>query len=195
MNTLSTNSRIVSPEVSADLEALVFELVRERLLKAVGAGGMWTLQFRASTDTDTLFGQTISEYIARDIANQFSAPAVATVAENAVAENVVAEITVAEITVNATVIDNPEVENDLDGTLIESHPAVASEAVLAQLAANEISENVLDYLDEDTIVRTEWSILIAPPVAEPSIDRSAVVTDSEVDEYDEHRMFKPRKAA
>jgi hypothetical protein len=66
--------RTISPEESAELEELVFDLVRERLLKAVGAGGMWTLQFRSNTDTDSLFGETISEYIARDIADQIAAP-------------------------------------------------------------------------------------------------------------------------
>ena len=35
-----THSRTISPEESAELEELVYDLVRERLLKAVGAGGM-----------------------------------------------------------------------------------------------------------------------------------------------------------
>ena len=69
------HNRTISPEESAELQNLVFDLVRERLLKAVGAGGMWTLQFRADTDTDSLFGETISEYIARDIADQIAATA------------------------------------------------------------------------------------------------------------------------
>ena len=54
------HNRTISSEESAELQELVFDLVRDRLLKAVGAGGMWTLQFRASTDTDSLFGETIS---------------------------------------------------------------------------------------------------------------------------------------
>ena len=71
------HSRTISPEESAKLEEFVFDLVRERLLSAVGAGGMWTLQFRTSTDTDSLFGETIAEYIARDIANQIAIPSAA----------------------------------------------------------------------------------------------------------------------
>ena len=65
----------ISPEKSAELQKIVFDLVRERLLEAVGAGGMWTLQFRANTDTDSLFGETISEFIARDIADRIAATA------------------------------------------------------------------------------------------------------------------------
>lgn len=65
--------REISPDESRDLDELVFDMVRERLLKAVGASGMWTLQFRSTSDTDSLFGETMAEYIARDIANQLSA--------------------------------------------------------------------------------------------------------------------------
>ncbi|MBG6106821.1 hypothetical protein [Frigoribacterium sp. CG_9.8] len=75
-----THNHAISPENSAGeaarIDEYVFELVRERLLKAVGAGGMWTLQFRASTDTDSLFGETIAEFIARDIADQIAVPGV-----------------------------------------------------------------------------------------------------------------------
>lgn len=127
------HSRTISPEVSAELEELVFDLVRERLLKAVGAGGMWTLQFRASTDTDSLFGETISEYIARDIANQIAVP--------------------------AAEIESP------------------------------------DAPVEFAIENTEW-IDVPVPVeagAEPVVE--VTVEFVERDEHDEHRMFKPRKAA
>jgi hypothetical protein len=64
----------LSPADSHELEALVFDLVRERLLKAVGAAGMWTMQFRSESDTDSLFGETIAEFIARDIATHIASP-------------------------------------------------------------------------------------------------------------------------
>ena len=157
MNTLSTHRRTISPEASAELEALVFDLVRERLLKAVGAGGMWTLQFRASTDTDTLFGETISEFIARDIANQLAMPATITSVDAAMIETEAAEVEAVESTV----------EGDL-------HPVV----------------------EEIRVERSEWTAL--PVTIEADAERvveSAVDVVVEHEEYDEHRMFKPRKAA
>lgn len=143
-----THSRTISLEESTELEELVFDLVRERLLKAVGAGGMWTLQFRASTDTDSLFGETISEFIARDIANQIAAPAAAI-------ESVDATVELAETDVD----DDIQTADD-----------------------NEIAI-------ENTIENTEWIDAPAPAEAEVTVE---VV---EHDECDEHRMFKPRKAA
>jgi hypothetical protein len=35
---------------------------------------MWTLQFRRESDTDSLFGETIAEFIARDIATHIATP-------------------------------------------------------------------------------------------------------------------------
>jgi hypothetical protein len=64
----------LSPADTHELEELVFELVRERLLKAVGTAGMWTMQFRSASDTDSLFGETIAEFIARDIATHIATP-------------------------------------------------------------------------------------------------------------------------
>jgi hypothetical protein len=145
-----THSRTISPEESTELEELVFDLVRERLLKAVGAGGMWTLQFRASTDTDSLFGETISEYIARDIANQISAPAAAI-------ESVDATVEFAETGVD----DDIQTVDD-----------------------NEIAIEI-------AIENTEWIDAPAPAEAEAEVTVEVV----EHDECDEHRMFRPRKAA
>jgi hypothetical protein len=135
-----THSGMISPAESAELEELVFKLVRERLLKAVGAGGMWTLQFRASTDTDSLFGETIAEYIARDIADQIAAP-------TAAVEGVEASI----------------------GTVVED----ALEEV--QLAVEL----------EITVESVEWLNAPAPVEVETTVE----------EQHDEHRMFKPRKAA
>ena len=145
-----THSRTISPEESTELEELVFDLVRERLLKAVGAGGMWTLQFRASTDTDSLFGETISEYIARDIANQISAPAAAI-------ESVDATVEFAETGVDDDIqtVDDKEIAIEI------------------------------------AIENTEW--IDAPAEAEAEAEVAVEVVEH--DECDEHRMFRPRKAA
>ena len=148
-----THSRTISPEESAELEELVYDLVRERLLKAVGAGGMWTLQFRASTDTDSLFGETISEYIARDIADQIAAP--------------------------VSVVDGADASVELVETLIENEIQTEDDDAIA-------TENV-EWID--TLVPTEAIAVIATPVEEVTVE---FVED---DEHDEHRMFKPRKAA
>lgn len=141
--------RTISPEESAELEELVFDLVRERLLKAVGAGGMWTLQFRSNTDTDTLFGETISEYIARDIADQIAAP-------SAFAAEPSADLT-------------------------ESSPAESIQAESSDVGADEQPE-----MEHDVAVESpEWAD--APATADAA--------GTQLDDADDHRMFKPRQAA
>ena len=157
-----THNRTTSPEESAELEKLVFDLVRERLLKAVGAGGMWTLQFRASTDTDSLFGETISEYIARDIADQIAAPRVVVELAEAPVDIVVEDVVVGEIVVEDIAVEDIVVEAVVD----DIQPAA----------------------DEETAVESfSWS-----PTPAPTETRGESV-DGE--QHDEHRMFKPRKAA
>jgi hypothetical protein len=135
-----THSGTISPVESAELEELVFKLVRERLLKAVGAGGMWTLQFRASTDTDSLFGETIAEYIARDIADQIA--------------ETTAAVEIAEASISSVVEDVRE----------EVQPSVELEI---------------------TVESVEWPKAPAPVEVETTVE----------EQHDEHRMFKPRKAA
>ncbi|WP_394771539.1 hypothetical protein [Lacisediminihabitans sp.] len=72
----------VSPADYEELQELVFELVRERVLAAVGVGGMWSIDFRKAGDTDAFFGVTVAERIARDVAAQI-APQSAEAAESA----------------------------------------------------------------------------------------------------------------
>ncbi|MES2092933.1 MAG: hypothetical protein V4531_03855 [Actinomycetota bacterium] len=136
------HSRTISPELSCELEGLVFDLVRERLLKAVGAGGMWTLQFRASTDTDSLFGETISEYIARDIADQISA-SVAIEGSDAPVEG--AEAAVDDHT-RAADDDEIAVENTewIDARI----PVEAKVLPVAEVAAEGVEPNEHDEHDE-----------------------------------------------
>ena len=144
------HNRTISPEESAELQELVFDLVRDRLLTAVGAGGMWTLQFRASTDTDSLFGETISEYIARDIANQIAAPSAA-----------------------------------IDGV---------DESV--ELTEAAVDDNIQTVEENETPIVKPLRIDTPVPAA-AEVQREVPVTADfvEVLEHDEHRMFKPRKAA
>lgn len=162
-----THNRTTSPEESAELEKLVFDLVRERLLKAVGAGGMWTLQFRASTDTDSLFGETISEYIARDIADQIAAPRVVVELAEAPVDIVVEDIVVGDIVVEDIAVEDIAVEDIVEAVVVDDIQPAA---------------------DEETAVESvSWS-----PTPAPTETRGESV-DGE--QHDEHRMFKPRKAA
>jgi len=145
-----THGRTIAPDESAELEQLVFELVRERLLKAVGAGGMWTLQFRANTDTDSLFGETISEFIARDIADQLAAPSAEIEKPDASAE-----------------VAETDAEDDIDPV----EPTV--------------------WIDVPMPAEAETETVIEPAAEVVAPDEVTV----EFVEADEHRMFKPRKAA
>lgn len=151
-----TESRTSSPNEPGELQQLVFDLVRERLLKAVGAGGMWTLQFRANTDTDSLFGQTISEYIARDISTQIAA----SVSPVEVAPVEVASVEVASV-----------------------------EVAPVELAETQVDDDIQPVLEEEIVVESRrWSDI---PVSAEAQAKVVV----EQDQHDEHRMFKPRKAA
>ena len=144
------HNRTISPEELAELQNLVFDLVRDRLLKAVGAGGMWTLQFRSSTDTDSLFGQTISEYIARDIADQIAS--------------------------SAATID-----------------VVDASSEITKAVVNDDIQTVAEH--EIAIVQPQWIDAPVPAAAEVQREVPVSVDFIEVLENDEHRMFKPRKAA
>lgn len=156
-----TESRTSSPNEPGELQQLVFDLVRERLLKAVGAGGMWTLQFRANTDTDSLFGQTISEYIARDISTQIAAS--------------VTPVEVAPVEVAAIEVASVEVAS------VEVAPV--------ELAETQVDDDIQPVLEEEIVVESRrWSDI---PVSAEAQAKVVV----EQDQHDEHRMFKPRKAA
>lgn len=72
----------VSIADNEELQELVFDLVRERVLAAIGVGGMWSIDFRKTGDTDAFFGVTVAERIARDVAAQI-APQTGELAERA----------------------------------------------------------------------------------------------------------------
>lgn len=119
----------LSPADSHELEELVFDLVRERLLKAVGAAGMWTLQFRSATDTDSLFGETIAEFIARDIATHVTTP-VAVSSDDAVAEIATeTDVEIAESDTHWLESESPS-EMSIEPLIIESEADVAAESAV-----------------------------------------------------------------
>lgn len=55
---------------TAEAEQRLYELVRDRMLGAVGPGAIWTVALRRTNDADAFFSQTIAETLARDIAGQ-----------------------------------------------------------------------------------------------------------------------------
>ncbi|MDQ1598398.1 MAG: hypothetical protein QOI70_1822 [Microbacteriaceae bacterium] len=119
----------LSPADSHELEELVFDLVRERLLKAVGAAGMWTLQFRSATDTDSLFGETIAEFIARDIATHVTTP-VAVSSDDGVAEIAAeTEDEIAESDTRWLESESPS-EMSIEPLILESEADVAAESAV-----------------------------------------------------------------
>jgi hypothetical protein len=137
----------LSPADSHELEALVFDLVRERLLKAVGAAGMWTLQFRGESDTDSLFGETIAEFIARDIATHIASP-VAVSSDDVRAEPTATEDEIAqrdtpwvgsespsEMSLEANSPSQPEINSELEADANTPEVAAGAESITSKRAA------------------------------------------------------------
>ncbi len=173
------HSRTISPDLSADLEALVFDQVRDRLLKAVGAGGMWTLQFRSKSDTDALFGETISEYIARDVANQ--------IAKIALESEVTLESEVAlESEVDA--VANAKAGVDAGSEADAGVAVTEADTADAQVPAEAMVEVTVD----DDVIPTP-----AEQVGSESGKLEAIPDELVVEpaQHREHRLFRARKAA
>lgn len=72
MSEAGKRTREVSPAEYEELQDLVYELVRERLVAALGAGGMWNIDFRKAGDNDSFFGETVAERLARDVASHIA---------------------------------------------------------------------------------------------------------------------------
>ncbi len=53
-----------------DVQRMVYELVRERMLRTVGPAGSFAIVMRGAGDDDTLFSETFAEAIAWDVAAQ-----------------------------------------------------------------------------------------------------------------------------
>jgi hypothetical protein len=100
MSDAGKRSRAVSPAEYEELQELVYELVRERLIAAIGAGGMWSIDFRKPGNSDTVFGETVAERLAWDVA--------AHIAPRQPAANVHSAQPVAE-TIDAKPVEAPQV--------------------------------------------------------------------------------------
>ncbi len=66
----------VSFELSEEVQRKVYELVKARVAQSIGRDANWTITFRSASDSETLFGDTMAEMIAWDVAHQLGAPKV-----------------------------------------------------------------------------------------------------------------------
>jgi hypothetical protein len=72
INPLRRRNRGLTPEQSEEVQKLVFELVRERLVQAFGNDGMWTVSMKDRNAVDSVFGETVAEHLAWDVAAQLA---------------------------------------------------------------------------------------------------------------------------
>jgi len=73
-NPLRRRNRAVAGEPAEEVQQLVFDLVRERLVAAFGADGMWSVSTRGHQDVDNFFSETVAESLAWNIASQLAPP-------------------------------------------------------------------------------------------------------------------------
>jgi hypothetical protein len=64
------------PMGTEELQHMIFELVRTRMLESIGAHGNWTVTARSAADTDSFFSETMADMIAWDVANKMLPPTV-----------------------------------------------------------------------------------------------------------------------
>ena len=61
-------SHAATPSLNDQLQQQVYELVRERLQHAFGAGGNWSVDLRSGSNQHTFFAETFAERLAWDVA-------------------------------------------------------------------------------------------------------------------------------
>lgn len=69
---------VISPPTDEDLQRIVYDLVRERVLATLGSEGSFSVSIRTGNDADTFFSETFAESIAWEVARRVetrSAPA------------------------------------------------------------------------------------------------------------------------
>jgi hypothetical protein len=73
-NPLRRRTRALTAEQYDEVQKLVFDLVRERLVEAFGPSGMWTVSMKSVAEEHSVFNETVAESLAWDIAGQLAAP-------------------------------------------------------------------------------------------------------------------------
>ncbi len=74
-NPLRRRNRALTAEQYTEVQSLVFDLVRDRLVEAFGPTGMWTVTMKSSDDLDAVFSETVAESLAWEVAGQLAPPA------------------------------------------------------------------------------------------------------------------------
>lgn len=64
------------PMDTHELQKMIFDLVRTRMLESIGSNGNWTLSPRSASDTDGFFSETMADMIAWDVANKMLPPSI-----------------------------------------------------------------------------------------------------------------------
>lgn len=67
---------VVQP-TDEDLQRLVYDLVRERVLSTLGPDGSFAVTIRSGNDADAFFSETFAESIAWDVARRIETNSVA----------------------------------------------------------------------------------------------------------------------
>ncbi len=82
-NPLRRRNRALTAHQYDEVQKLVFDLVRERLVEAFGPNGMWTVGMKGDGENQGVFSETVAESLAWDVAAQLhsssEAPAAVTV--------------------------------------------------------------------------------------------------------------------
>lgn len=69
---------VITPPTDEDLQRIVYDLVRERVLTTLGPQGSFAVSIRTGSDADAFFSETFAESIAWEVARRIetrSAPA------------------------------------------------------------------------------------------------------------------------
>ncbi len=72
--TRGPRARALTAEQHDEVQRLVFDLVRERLVEAFGPNGLWTVGMKGDHDYDEVFSVTVAESLAWDVAAELAPP-------------------------------------------------------------------------------------------------------------------------
>ncbi len=73
-STRGPRTRTLTAEQYDEVQKLVFDLVRERLVAAFGPNGLWTVGMKGDHEDDEVFSETVAESLAWDVAHELGVP-------------------------------------------------------------------------------------------------------------------------
>jgi hypothetical protein len=71
-NPLRRRTRALTAEQYDEVQKLVFDLVRERLVESFGPTGMWTVSMKGIAEEHNIFNETVAESLAWSIAAELA---------------------------------------------------------------------------------------------------------------------------